>query len=318
MITFSNTVGHQRPLNQLARAIEGGKLAHAYLFSGPEGVGKRSIAEGLCAALNCAVAPARGCGTCATCERLSHGTYSDLIVLSPDGAFIKIDQVRALEGRLAFAPHEGRYRVIVIDGAERLNPSAANALLKSVEEPRPGTLFVLVSAAEHKVMPTLVSRCQRLRFAPLSSAEVDHVLRQLAPDNDEAERAHSAQMAEGSPGRALALLGDASHAAASTIYRGLVAASGGQSATQVFAAVSEMGKDREQLRQALNLMRAHLRDELVSASMSADASAADGALGARALLRKIHALQQADGELANNVNPALALENFIFRLQQES
>ena len=170
---------------------------------GPAGVGKGTTALALASAVNCRTLPGDGCDTCDDCRKIEQRQHPDLIVLSPDGAFIKIDQVRQLEQYTAVAPYEAPMRVIVIDQADALHPSAANALLKSVEEPRPDTLFVLVTAAAHRVIPTLISRCQRVRFSPLTTDQVRQILASADDlEQDSATLRWAAEVSEGSPGRA--------------------------------------------------------------------------------------------------------------------
>lgn len=326
MLLFSQILGQARPLSALRRAIDGGKLAHAYLFSGPEGVGKATTALALAAALNCENARDQGCGDCEPCRKLAGGHHPDLMVLRPDGQFIKIDQVRELEQRLAFPPHEARYRLVLLDGAERLNASAANALLKAVEEPRPGTLFVLVTAAVHRVMPTLISRCQRLHFAPLQHDDVLAALATAAAEQTPEARAAAAAVAEGSPGRALAIIESDALAAARVIAESLVEAARGDRAADVFEAVAEAGRDKEQLRFVLDLLRVRLRNLLLaSAGLEGRLGAEEAllateaqALGSGRILRQLRAVQEAEGALAGNVNPSLLLETLTFRLREDS
>ncbi|MCK5799514.1 MAG: DNA polymerase III subunit delta' [Deltaproteobacteria bacterium] len=327
MLLFSDIYGQTRPLEALRRAIDGGKLAHAYLFSGPQGVGKATTALALFAALNCEVAPGRGCGQCATCKRIDRGHHPDLLRLTPEKQFIVIDQVRELDRRLAFPPHEARHRLVLVDGAERLNPSAANALLKAVEEPRPGTHFVLITAAIQRVIPTLISRCQRLHFAPLTRDQVETALATALPDHDEHARSTAAAVSEGSPGRALALLDNDSLAAAQRTLDQLLAAAQSTYAADVFEAATEAGREKSHLRQVLDLLRVRLRDLLLAhaglegrlAGSAQAATIAEEArtLGIAQIRRDLRAVQEADAALAGNVNAGIMLENLAFQLRED-
>ncbi|PID38662.1 MAG: DNA polymerase III subunit delta' [Proteobacteria bacterium] len=327
MLLFSQIHGQQRQLEALRRAIDSGKLANAYLFSGPAGVGKATTALAFAAALNCEQAPGRGCGACGPCEKLAGGHHPDLLTLVAEKQFIVVDQVRALEQRLAFPPHEARYRLVLIDGADRLNPSAANALLKAVEEPRPGTLFVLVSAVVHRVMPTLISRCQRLHFAPLPREAVESALERALPDHDPERRAVAASVCEGSPGRAFGLLeGDGLAAAQATLDQ-LMSAASGSRAADIFAAAQEAGRDKAHIAQVLDLLRIRLRDLLLAQAglegRLAGSSQADKvaerarALGLPRIRSQLRAVQEAEEALFGNVNASLLLENLALRLREE-
>lgn len=329
MATFSQIIGHVRATENLRRAIAAGKLAHAYLFSGPRGVGKATTALALSAAVNCDGDPNNACGHCESCRRIANGRHPDVIAIVPDGTFIKVDQVRALEQRLALPPHEARYRVIMIDGAESLHPSAANALLKSVEEPRTTTLFVLITAEPHRVPPTLVSRCQRVRFTPLSRDDVEVVLAQHVDpaDYDQAVTRRVAGLCEGSPGHALALLGSDQLAAAQETMEKLATASTASDIVTIFDAAAEAGRDRPQLLQALELLQLRLRDLLLSSVGLGDDHlvATDQAeqignearkIGTACVLKQLRALQEARRALRGNVNAAVALETLMLRMHE--
>ncbi|MBW2733319.1 MAG: DNA polymerase III subunit delta' [Deltaproteobacteria bacterium] len=322
MLTFSHIIGQRHAEECLQRAMGAAKVAHAYLFAGPEGVGKAAMARAFFCALNCDEAPNTGCGHCESCSRAATGVHPDLIVLEKDGAFIKIDQVRALEERLGFPPHQARWRVVLINDAHLLNANAANALLKSVEEPRPGTLFTLITSALHKMMPTLISRCQRVRFGPLTDAEVLEVLRQNNQDGDvdEASLTRASSVSEGSPARALQLLESDALEELRHTRDALFRAAQDNSAAGTFSAVQEAGKDRAILHQVLELMRVHLRDGLLLAA-GIDRPLLDANLlapsGVDALLRQIRAVQRADAALLSNANPSLTLETLVFELNRD-
>ncbi len=166
---FSEVFGHAQPIERLTRALERGSLPPSLLFGGPDGVGKRLVARAVAQALNC-LSPAAGdaCGRCAACRRIAAGTHPDVLVAEPsDTGVIKIEPVRALVAAAAYRPFEGRRRVVIIDDADRLNVDAQDALLKSLEEPGPSTVFILVTAKPETLLPTVRSRCARVNFGRL-------------------------------------------------------------------------------------------------------------------------------------------------------
>jgi DNA polymerase-3 subunit delta' len=130
-VTFAQIIGHDRQKDILRRALAGGRLAHAYLFAGPEGVGKRLMALAVARVLFCSVGT--GCGECAACRKLDHRNHPDLHVLEPDGNSIKIEQVRAIQRDLSLRPVEGSRKVCLLEAAETMTTAAANALLKTLE-----------------------------------------------------------------------------------------------------------------------------------------------------------------------------------------
>ncbi|MCC6749690.1 MAG: DNA polymerase III subunit delta' [Deltaproteobacteria bacterium] len=326
MPKLSEIVGQRRAVEQLRRGMTSGKLAHAFLFTGPSGVGKATTARALAQALNCELAPAEGCDSCEACRKLVAGLHPDLIWIAPDGQYIKIEQVRAIEPLLAYPPHEGKVRLIVLDGADQLNANAANALLKAVEEPKPRTVFVLVASAGHRVVPTLVSRCQRVRFAPLALEEVAQVLGQ-ASERPEGERRTVAALAEGSPGRALRLLGSDQLAAAQRAVDALLGAASGSAVESLFESAAEAGKERPVALEALDLLRVWLRDvvlvaeglhegRLVHADRREELERMAEGRSRDALLGALRAVQAAQAALVANVNPTMTLETMVLRLRQ--
>lgn len=197
-MTFANIIGHEQQKKLLHRAFTNGKLAHAYLFSGIDGIGKRLMGMALARLVFCE--EGKGCGYCSACRRIDHNNHPDLHVIEPDGQFIKIEQIRTLQKSLAFRPLEAPHHIVLIDQAERLHQSAANALLKTLEEPPNGTMFILLSAQPHALPSTVRSRCQALPFSHLSHAEIEKVLR--AQVDDEVQRNILASLAQGSLSKA--------------------------------------------------------------------------------------------------------------------
>ena len=199
ILSFDKIVGHERPIQVLQTALSTGRVPHAYLFAGAQGIGKRTCALAFAAALNCETGAESACGKCQSCRKILGGNHPDLIVVEPTGQFIKIDQVRQVSKLARSSPYEGRYRVIVFDGADALNPSAANALLKTLEEPGKNMVLVLVTANPEQLLPTVLSRCQRINFNPLSPEQIETViLEQIESDPQQARLL--ARLSEGSLG----------------------------------------------------------------------------------------------------------------------
>jgi DNA polymerase-3 subunit delta' len=328
MPSLSDIIGQDQAIHVLKGAASAGKVAHAYLFTGPEGIGKATTAIALAAALNCETNPKEGCEQCTSCYKIKHRIHPDLIHIQPDGRYIKIAQVRALEEHLGFSPHEGRSRLVIIDGADHLNLNAANALLKSLEEPQPRTQFVLVAAAGHQVIPTLVSRCQQIRFLPLQRNDVLSII-QRCSDVDPADQRAAAALAEGSVKKAQRLLEEEQMSAIQTIVTALRETTRRREAVAIFQAASEAGRDRLLLREALDVLRIWLRDLLLCReglgegrivnqdAMDELVSEAEQ-LSTPALMSRIRAVDEAQLALRGNVHPTLALENLVLRMLEAS
>jgi DNA polymerase III subunit delta' len=190
------------------RAIVSGRPPHALLLVGPEGVGKTTLAFDLACGLLCLAAdPAdRPCRACAACRKVEHGNHPDLHLLAPEGAGqqIRIGQVQQLSADLALLPLEGRFRIAIIEKAHRLNEDAQNALLKTLEEPPAAVVLVLAADDATRLLPTVLSRCTRVRLGPVAADE----LARLLGDRGVADAARGSALARltgGRPGAALAL-----------------------------------------------------------------------------------------------------------------
>lgn len=203
MSGFADIIGQQRPIDVLRQAMRSGKVAHAYLFAGAPGVGKATTARVFAAALNCQSLPDDACGTCISCHKMAEGNHPDYfeIAREADKKNITIDKIREAIKQTQYRPYEGRYKVFLIDGAEQMTIEAANALLKTLEEPTAQTVFILVTPAPHQLPSTVVSRCQTLRFNAIEQTQVSQWA-QMNLGMDEQDADLAAALAEGSLGRA--------------------------------------------------------------------------------------------------------------------
>jgi DNA polymerase III subunit delta' len=166
---FKGIVGHQKAKDLLTKVLARDRLPHALLFSGPPGVGKYTMALELVSRLFCETGS--GCGTCRPCQNVGRQSHPDLTILASDSS-IGIDLLRGVRKDVYEPPFEAPLRVIIIDGAERMTNEAANALLKTLEEPPPFNLFMLVTSSEKDLPLTIRSRCMRIGFGPLSRTEI--------------------------------------------------------------------------------------------------------------------------------------------------
>ena len=199
----------------LTRSLKEGTFVHAYLISGPEGVGKRTLARLMAQALLC-TGDARPCGECPACIQVRDGNHPDVIIerpgepLCPDveagRKTIPVDEIRYIIGLVGQHTFTGGNRVVIIEQADRMNVNAANALLKSLEEPLAGTVYLLLTDAPEQLLPTIVSRCRPVRLHPWDDAYVRQVLQARGIDGQAAMRA--ASVSGGSIGRAMAIAGD--------------------------------------------------------------------------------------------------------------
>jgi len=175
---FAEIIGHQRPLETLRLGLANERLHHAYLFVGPEGVGKRTVALALAKAIHCRETKNDFCDRCPDCTRIQAGNHPDVRVVQTleDKKEIGIKQVREIEKDLNFRSFSGKRKIAIIDPATLLNTSSQNALLKTLEEPPQNSMIVLIAPNAGPLLPTLRSRCLRVTFGPLARDEVARYL----------------------------------------------------------------------------------------------------------------------------------------------
>ena len=210
---FRDVIGHRKLVALLSRSIARDSIPPSLIFAGPAGVGKRLVALSVAQAVNC-LDPRQpkasqpdgieydACGVCPACARIARNVHPDALTIEPgENGSIKVDAVRDVVERAGYRPFEGRRRVVVIDDADGMVASAQNALLKTLEEPPSASLFILVSARPDSLLPTVLSRCPRLRFRPLGPEDVAAAL--MRAGQKEAEAHAIAALADGSIGAAL-------------------------------------------------------------------------------------------------------------------
>jgi len=224
---FKLILGQEQPIRLLTTLLRNGTIPHALLFIGIEGVGKRTAAMALAMACNCKglepeqftermkirdgnihsdqIKTISPCGRCNSCRKIESGNHPDIIVLNPSGSFIRIGQIRELCGTLAMKPYEARFRVVIISDAQTMNPSAGNALLKVLEEPPDRTILILTAFQTSDLLPTIVSRCQHIRFYPVSRKNLESLLIQRYRANPD-EAKIIAILANGSVSKAVSMI----------------------------------------------------------------------------------------------------------------
>ena len=314
---FSDVIGQDRAIAVLRRSITMGRVSHAYLFSGIEGCGKKKTALAFVQAVFCGRDEA--CGVCSSCRKVASGQHPDLHILEPDGAFIKIDQVRDLQKELSYRPFEAPKKACIIDGADKFNLSSGNSLLKTLEEPPGEALLILIAPERSAVLQTILSRCQALAFQPLSGALIEG---RLVRDGFPAEAARvAATLCGGSLSRGIEIAADGVLDGRGSFLTRITALSLGDAAT-LFAAAEEFAADKEGLPELMELLLSFLRDILIYRSTPEALVNTDlRQLVAREAARRSEAqvMELIDQLIAmrrmfvRNVNARLALEVFFMR-----
>ena len=195
-------LGNPRVVQILQRALAQDRLPHALIFAGPAGIGKRALAVLLAQRLNCFSPQGEdACGLCPSCQKILAFSHPDVRIVTPEGAVIRIEQIRELIGEIAFQPFEGKYRVVILDPAEQMKPETHHSLLKTLEEPVSRTFLILVTTNPYALLLTIRSRCRMLQFGRIPQQQIEEYLAKEGRSKEEARLA--ADFCDGSLAAAL-------------------------------------------------------------------------------------------------------------------
>lgn len=318
-----------RATTLLNRSIEMGQLSHAYLFTGPPHVGKLTLAIGLAQAVNCQATEVP-CGECVPCRRIAEGKHSDVQIISlPSNGKkeIGIDQIKEMQSAASLPPYEGRCKVFVFNKAESLSHEAANRLLKTLEEPAPKVLIVLLTAREGDVLPTIVSRCQRVELHSLPVALIKtRLIEYHSVDEEKADLL--ARLSGGAVGWALLALQDEEVVQARSQRLATLADLKRASITQRFAYAAQLAtrftKQREEVEEILRLwiqwwhdlllIRGGRSESITNVDRIATLSEQAMDMNTGQIVGFIRHLQGANKELAQNANPRLVFEVLMLNM----
>ncbi len=323
---FSEILGQSTAVDTLKRALQSGKVHHAYRFEGPDGVGKEKAAFALAQCLVCTEPKEKlACGTCSACRRavtmneeppqvpkhpdvvlLERGLYPAAVLgsESAETATINLPQVKKLvQSRVGYPPHEGRALVFIIRRADELNANAANALLKTLEEPPEKTHFILLTHRPHRLLDTIRSRTLAVRFAPLSDENLGIILDRIGADRS------VIPLSGGSAAQAVAMSDEQRLSAKQAFVATLSASLEAPDLATALSDIDVKGNDRLDLRDQLGWFAQHL------ATTARDLVIEDPRLAERDA-RRYSIVLSTMAELERNANPALAMESLVSRLRR--
>ncbi len=329
---FPQIIGHEPQKEFLQNSVRKNRISHAYLFSGPEGVGKKLVAIGFAKLINCAEGGTENLDCeCVSCAKIEKGLNPDVLVFGyPGEKTIKVGHVRQdIERLIHLAPYENPYKVFIIDDAQRMNFNAQNAFLKTLEEPPPNSVIILITTLADLLMPTIRSRCQSVVFQPLETKEVERFLEKEKPGNNNPELV--SRISGGSISRALNT--DEEYLRKRTEYIGCVMAVDGKKPLTLFDSVEKIqkdikGKGPEELKTVFDILSTWLRDsvvmktsgkkeEIVNTDLLEQLSEYSEKRDMSELLGKFAALEETMARISeNNVNVEVSLENLLLRLSQ--
>jgi len=320
---WEGVVGHQRIVNALSHAAQLDSPHHAYLFLGPAGIGKATVANIFARALVCDATSSRPCDNCSSCRQAQAGTHIDLLLEKPEsqGKKITVAQVREIQRKLTYRQTSDRFRVVLIDQAGALNTDSQNKLLKTLEEPPPRTVIVLCALHPGLLLSTVRSRCQKLTFGPVAAQDLEAWLLNTH-DADPSRSTRAVASSRGLPARALELLDPDLDEARSQRLRTLVGCVEGDG-DDIDNLLSLVQRNREESHLSLELLEELIRDAALRASSADTRPYHEAVVVTRGPLMElspgrlsslIDDIEVAKGRLTRHVDSGALVEDFLLRL----
>ncbi len=323
-MSFKNIYDQDKQIVILQRAMQTERIAHAYLFFGMEGIGKKTSARVFAKALNCRGNGIDSCDECPSCVKIDRNNHPDVITIEPKGTFIKIEDIRNLHGQSQFRPFEGKKRVFIIVDADRMNTPSANALLKTLEEPNPSNILILVTSRPYLLPVTILSRCQKLRFNPIQKEKISVFLKERASlDGSTADVLASSS--RGSIGRALEMLDEAYLMFKNEVIEKIAAWDGDKNPLAFLSFADEFGDGKKAVSERLEILKTWYRDMLIFKETGETTGLIhqdiipvtrtySHMLTGRDILQGITVIERAARAIEQNANKQLTLESMMFKL----
>jgi DNA polymerase-3 subunit delta' len=321
-MSFKDITSHEREINLLRNALRSGKISHAYIFSGIDGIGKRLTALTFAKAINCKYIEYDSCDKCSSCIKIEKGIHPDVKLIEPDGRYIKIDQIRNIKREIYFRPFEGKKKIYIVDSAEKMNIFASNSLLKILEEPPSETIIILITSKIDFMLPTIISRCQKIPFSPIERNNIEKFLIEKSNMDSNISFLMS-RIAQGSLNRAFMfddrLIDE---------YKKIVSLINGRKSNKmrdIFEFIHYLsGKERDDLYKILYLLKLWIRDIiifkelskedcLINADIVEDIKNLSKVMDINSLFNMIHVIDNVEMDLEKNANIELALDGMMIR-----
>jgi DNA polymerase III subunit delta' len=324
-MSFSDIYGHEKKIEILQKTLTQKRTGHAYLFSGVSAIGKKTLAREFIKAINCGEVESLGdsCGKCASCRKIERMSHPDVFFVEAEGQFIRIASIRQIQERTKCKPMEAQRRAFIIDDADKMNEEAANSLLKMLEEPSLVNILILITARPYSMPQTIISRCQHMRFNPLSAETVARFLA-VKMDMDNQRALLLAALSGGSIGNALELNKDDI-----VTYRNelltMLSLTNPEDPFSFINIASFLGQKKKEIKQGLNILNTFFRDVLIFKEVRKNEmlinqdnisliSTCAARLSGEQILQNLEQIEKAGGIIEQNVNKSLTLETMAFKL----
>lgn len=321
---FADITGHEQIVEVFRRSVRSGKISHSYIFEGIPGCGRRKTALALIQAIFCQTADDDACGVCPSCRKIAGGNHGDIHFVEPlpDKRDISIDQLREIQRELSLRPYEAPRKACILEPAERMSVNAANSLLKTLEEPPGNAIIILLSENADMLLPTIRSRCQLIRFSPLSPENICLLLEKNGLSSDAAKLL--APMAEGSMQRAGELDNDTLSARREVLIRHLSTLDISKIAS-VFDSAEELSGNRDETLASLDLLLSIARDmvylhsgcsDIVNTSIRPALESFAARCTLESSLRILGSITETRRAVQRNANNKLALDCLFMKMAE--
>lgn len=323
---YNNIIGHDRAIETLKRAIGNKSVSHSYLFEGEEGLGKKKVAYVFAKTLLCKEDGKEPCNKCTSCIKFDGGNHPDLLVVDPEKGLIKKGEVEGLIKSVARAPFESKRKVFIIDDSHRMSTEAKNALLKTLEEPPEYINIILISSSTNKLLPTILSRMQSIKFFPVESKKIsDLLVTSYGKSREEAD--FIADFTKGSVGKSIELATSddffMKREEIINIIDNLIRGDG----TKAINSMNFFNDNREDIEELLDIFQYYFRDLLIFIELGnnkllinkdkTDYMSKQSFIDIRRISDIIEKIQQTKDNVSRNINYQLSIETMLLYIQEE-
>lgn len=324
---FNQIIGHEKQINSLKNAIDNGSISHSYLFEGEEGLGKRKVALAFSKTLLCKEEKNSPCNTCSSCIKFDRGNHPDFKELSPEKGLINLKQVEELISSVSTAPFESKRKIFLIDDSHLMNLEGKNKLLKTLEEPPEFMNIILVTSRTNRLLPTIVSRCQGIKFYPVDSFRIkDLLMKEYSIDRNNSK--FIAEFTKGSVGKSIELaISEDFFKERDEIIKIIESILKGDK-TRALSSIDFFTSNKENIDEVLDIILYWFRDILIYKELGESSLilnkdkieilSSQSFLDLSKINDIIYRIEETKANIKSNVNLGLSIETMLLNIQEET
>lgn len=323
---FNHIIGHEKVIEVLKRALENNTISHSYLFEGEEGLGKKRVAFAFAKALLCIEEQSQPCNTCSSCLKFQGGNHPDFFLIDSEKGLIKKEEIESLIKNITRAPFESERKIFIIDDSDKMNSQGKNALLKTLEEPPSYVNIILISSNTNHLLPTILSRVQRIKFYPVEATKiVKHLVDEYGKFQEEA--GFIAEFSKGSVGKSIDLSSSEDFFKKRDEIIKIIDSLLKGDKTKVFSSMEFFNDNKEEIEELLDIFLFWFRDLVIYKEIGESQLIINKDkleyLSSQSFMKfnKIHdiinKIQETKEDIGRNVNYQLSIETMLLNIQEE-